>query len=98
MTIFTVRPDGQTPSTSDLDARFAEVDEMKTKDAFGRPDTFLLAQQAEARANAFEMYNRQFGEGGGMAGEWFARAARLYSEHAESMMMQARRSWGIKVG
>ena len=93
MPIYTVLPDGHTRSTSDLDAKFEDAKNMPTKDACGRPCNLLLAQQAEALGNAFAARHRDFGDGNGMSGEWFYKAANYYKQHAENMMEAARRCW-----
>lgn len=92
MTTYTTEPNGS-PSTARLDAMFEDAKEMKTVDSCGRPSTILLAEQAKAFGNAFEMRHRDFGDGNGMAGEWFYRAANYYKQYAEEMMEQARRCW-----
>lgn len=93
MTTYTVLADGKTRSTAELDARFEDAQNMPTKDACGRPNDLLLAQQAEAFGNAFSALHRDFGEGNGSAGEWFATAAKYYEKHAQTMMEIARSHW-----
>ena len=92
MTTYTITDNG-TRSTSRLDAMLEDAKEMKTVDACGRPSTILLAEQAKAFGNAFEMRHREFGDGNGMAGEWFHKAANYYKQHADEMMETARRCW-----
>ena len=96
MPIYTVLPDGETRSTSDLDAKFEDARNTRTTDAFVKPCELLLAQQAEAIANAFSARHRDFGDGNNSAGEWYMKASKHYAQHSESLKEQARSSWRKK--
>lgn len=84
MTTYTTTLTGEC-STVELDVMFAELQAMKTTDAYGRPDALKTAQMYEYMFDVWYRRNLSYGDGSGMMATAKRKAAEWYRKHAEEI-------------